>query len=103
MTLDPKRLYIMDDVGTRAQHYMELQDVWGHGLQILTSPGHHSETERKRAEYLVIALELLQQQLETEYIPTTYAKVINDLPKDATEIVDDKHKEDGKRILGEIT
>lgn len=80
---DP-RLYIMDDVGTRMQHYMELQDVWSHGLQVLTGPGWHSQKEQTQAGYIIIALALLQDQLEADYHPTQQkfiAQEINKLEK----------------------
>lgn len=98
---DPKRLYIMDDVQTRMQTLMELQDIWSHGLQILTTKGWHSDLEKQQASYLTIALELLAQQLETEYSPKTYAMEINKLPKDPAEIPT-AEREAGKRIIDNI-
>jgi hypothetical protein len=88
VTVDPKQLYIMEDMQTRAQTLMELQDLWSHGLQVLTTKGWHSDKEKQQAQYLAIALELLQQVLECEYSPKNYAIVINTLPK-AEEIPDE--------------
>jgi len=102
MALDPNRLYIMDDVQTRMQTLMELQDLWSHGLQVLTTKGWHSDKEKQQAEYLTIALELLQQQLETEYSPKKYAAEINALPQDATKIPTTE-QEAGKRIIDNIS
>ena len=91
MALDPNRLYIMSDIGTRLDHYMELQDLWSHGLQVLTTKGWHSDKEKQQAQYLAIALELLQQVLECEYSPKNYAIIINTLPKDPKEIPDEEN------------
>jgi hypothetical protein len=91
VTMDPARLYIMEDMQTRAQTLMELQDLWSHGLQVLTTKGWHSDKEKQQAQYLAIALELLQQVLECEYSPKNYAIIINTLPKDPKEIPDEKN------------
>jgi len=77
-----------DDVGTRLTHMMELQDVWSTCYAILTRGGYHSELEQVRAAQLDVALDLLQHHLEAEYSGTSYAKIINDLPKDPKEITD---------------
>lgn len=84
---DPK-LYTLDDVGTRMEHYADLQDIWSFGLGYLTRAGWHTNEEKLQASYLVIALELLAQRMEEEYKPTVYAQEINALPKDAKDIPD---------------
>ena len=81
-------IYEMDDVGTRLQHAMDLYDTWGACLANLTSPGYHNPTEIERAEQLTNAMKLLANYMGSEYSPTYYARVINDLPKDARDIKD---------------
>ncbi len=75
-----------DDVGTRLTHLMELQDLWATTLGILTRPGFHTVLEKERAGQLEIALALLQHHMEKDYDPTSTAREINNLPKDAKEI-----------------
>jgi hypothetical protein len=86
------KLYSMDDVGTRLEHYMDLQDIWSFGLGYLTRAGWHSDLEKQQAAYLTIALELLAQRMEEEYKPIVYAQEINALPKDAKDIPDKEKK-----------
>jgi hypothetical protein len=84
-----------DDVGTRLQHMMDLQDQWSTAYGILTRPGYHSALEESRAKQLETALDLLQHHMEAEYNGTQYAVTINDLPKDPKEIPDEKpHRSD---------
>lgn len=79
-----------EDVGTRIQHYMELQDMWSSAFAILTRPNlYHSPQEELIAARLEIALELLENHMRAEFSNASYAKVINDLPKDAKEIRDE--------------
>ena len=69
-----------DDVGTRLQHIMQLQEVWSDVYGILTRPDlFHTELEKERAGQLEIALALLQHHMEAEYNPTSTAKEINEL------------------------
>jgi hypothetical protein len=71
-----------DDVGTRLSHMMDLQMLWSDVYGILTRPNlFHTELEQARALQLEIALNLLQNHLESEYNLIQYAKEINDLPK----------------------
>jgi len=71
-----------DDVGTRLSHMMDLQMLWSDVYGILTRPNlFHTELEQARALQLEIALNLLQNHLESEYNIVQYAKEINDLPK----------------------
>lgn len=71
-----------DDLGTRLQHMMELQDLWSTAYSVLTRPNlYHTDYEKARALSLEIALDLLQNHMEAEYNLTQYAKEINDLPK----------------------
>jgi len=68
-----------EDIGTRIQHMMELQEVWSDCYGILTRPNiYHTQLEEERAKQLNIALDLLQHHLESEYNLTSYAKVINE-------------------------
>jgi hypothetical protein len=77
-----------EDVGTRLQHMMDLQDQWSTAYGILTRPGYHSKWEEDRTKALETALGLLQHHMEAEYNGTTYARTINDLPKNPKEIPD---------------
>ena len=71
-----------DDIGTRLSHMMDLQMLWSDVYGILTRPTlFHTELEQARALQLEIALNLLQNHLESEYNLVQYAKEINDLPK----------------------
>lgn len=73
-----------DDVGTRLEHAMDLQNVWSTALGILTGPGYHTELEKLKATRLEIALALLQNYMEMGYNATSYAKEINNLPTPIT-------------------
>ena len=76
--LYPKKLH-SDDVGTRMQHMMELQDLWSTAYGILTRPDlYHTPLEEERAKNIGIALDLLQHHMEAEYNIVNYAKEIND-------------------------
>jgi hypothetical protein len=70
-----------EDIGTRIEHMMQLQNTWSTCLGILTRPGYHSPLEEIRAKELETALDLLHHHLTAEYNETSYAKEINDLPK----------------------
>ncbi len=79
--------YKAEDVGTRIQHMMELQEMWSTCYAILTRPDlYHTELENARALALGVALDLLQNHLEAEFNSVKYARVINELPKNATDI-----------------
>lgn len=78
--------YGMQDVGTRLEHLMQLQDLWSTGLQILTTKGYHTDLEREQAKELETALKLLSYHMMSDFTPTNYAKEINNLPKDPKEI-----------------
>lgn len=68
-----------DDMGTRLEHMMQLQDLWSTAYAILTRPDlFHTELEKARAVQLEIALDLLQHHMEAEYNLVSYAKAIND-------------------------
>lgn len=82
-----------DDVGTRLEHMMELQNTWNTVYGMLTRPGYHTALEKERAGQLEIALSLLQHHMEAEYNPTSVAKVINNLPKNPTEITDEDDRD----------
>ena len=72
--------YGMNDVGTRLEHMMQLQDLWGFGLQQLTTNNvRHSQKEVEQAKKLESALELLTYHMMNDYDATVYAKEINDL------------------------
>jgi hypothetical protein len=76
-----------DDVGTRIEHMMQLQNVWSTCYAIVTTPNrYHTDLEEARAKQLQIALDLLQHHMEAEFNLVSYAKDINDLPKDPKEI-----------------
>jgi hypothetical protein len=68
-----------NDMGTRLQHMMDLQDLWSTAYSILTRPNtYHTPLEESRAKALEIALDLLQHHMESEYNEVQYAKEIND-------------------------
>jgi hypothetical protein len=75
------KTYSMDDVGTRMEHLMELQDTWSFALGVLTTDRWHSGTERANAEMLENALLLLNKHIQSKYVNTAYAREINALPK----------------------
>jgi hypothetical protein len=80
-----KKVLHADDVGTRLEHMMQLQDLWSTSYGILTRDNfYHTGWEYNRAAALGIALDLLQHHMEAEYNLTQYAKEINDLPKPTT-------------------
>lgn len=84
------KLYSMDDIGSRAEHMADLHDLWSFAYGQLTTDRYHSGNEDIQAKELEIALNLLVHHMESEYRPTTYAQVINNLPKDAAQIPDDR-------------
>jgi hypothetical protein len=71
----------LNDIGTRAEHLMELQDIWNFALGLLTTSVWHSDREKHQAEELQIALDLLMSHVQSMYVPTFYAREINALPK----------------------
>jgi hypothetical protein len=73
------KLLNAEDVGTRIQHMMDLQELWSTAYTILTRPNmFHTPLEEERAKALRIALDLLQNHMESEYNETQYAKEINE-------------------------
>ena len=79
----------MTDHGTRLDHLMDLQDLWGRGLAICTQGIYISEAEKQRAKELEIALKLLAAHMQKDFPDVDYAREINALPKDAADIKDD--------------
>jgi hypothetical protein len=72
----------LDDVGTRAEHLMDLQTIWGFAYQMLTTDIYHTEGEVHQAAELATALDLLTNYMMSgRDLVTLYAKVINDLPR----------------------
>ena len=68
-----------DDVGTRIEHMMQLQELWSTAYGILTRPNlFHTKLEQARALQLEIALSLLQNHITAEFDETRYAVVINE-------------------------
>ena len=84
---DPIRHLKMEDIGTRLEHLMQLQDLWGRGLAIATQ-GYQTDLDKLLAKELQIALDLLTNHMQKDFISADYAKTINSLPKDANEIKD---------------
>jgi hypothetical protein len=82
------KLYGMDDVGTRAEHLADVQDLWSMALCILTTGTYHSDEERKQAQELETALKLLENHMTHNFNQTGYARIINDLPWNAEDIPD---------------
>lgn len=77
------RAYGIDDVGTRAEHLLDLYDIWGCGLEILTRPNlWHNSRELEQAQELKVALKYLMHHMEAGAPNVVhYAVVINNLPK----------------------
>ena len=86
------KLYDMDDVGTRAEHMSDLQELWSGALCILTTGTYHNPDEIRQAEEVEIALKLLENHMTHTYSDVKYAKDINDLPIDPRDIKDNKEK-----------
>ena len=93
------KLYDMDDVGTRAEHMSDLQDIWSGGLAMLLSGTYHAPQELdddgncvEQVKELEIALKLLENHMTHAYSDVKYAKDINDLPIDPRDIKDNKEK-----------
>lgn len=76
-----EKVYSGDDVGSRMLHMMELQDIWSTCYGVLTSPGWHSAQEKEQAKQIQTALNMLQNFMQVDYKDSTYAKIINNLPK----------------------
>jgi hypothetical protein len=83
----------MDDVGTRLQHLADLQDLWSFAVGIETAGQYQTEPSIERTKKLQGALELLEAHMMNDYSPTTYAQVINNLPRDAHAIKDDANSD----------
>lgn len=82
----------MDDYGRRLDHLMDLQELWSTGLAIARrakdSESYQSEAEIKTEAELEICLKYLGAHMEKDFLEsrTEIARVINELPKDATDI-----------------
>lgn len=84
------KLMTGEDNGSRMSHLADLQELWSFGLGILTAGSWHTELETKQAHDLEIALELLEINMAL-YVPlTAYAQDINNLPKNAADIKEDR-------------
>ena len=86
---DPIGRLKMTDHGTRLEHLMDLQDLWGRGLAICTQGMYQTEPEKERAKELKIALKLLVAHMQKDFPDVDYAREINALPKNAEDIKDD--------------
>lgn len=83
----PIRLCRLDDVGTRGEHLMELHDIWSFAYGYLIRDGWHPYTELAQTQELSSSLKLLTKHIESCASPlTSYAVVINALPRDAKNI-----------------
>lgn len=84
--------YSMSDVGTRLQHLADLQELWSFALGVETAGQYQTEPSLERSKKLEAALLLLEAHMMNDYVAhdhqITYAKLINDLPKDAHDIKD---------------
>lgn len=67
----------MNDVGTRMQHLMELQDIWSTGLEYMQRGHYLTVGEKSRIAELENALKLLGHHMRSEYSDITYAREIN--------------------------
>lgn len=86
---EPKRLS-MEDVGKRMDHMNDLHNIWSFALGQLTDMNARDFNLYRQgdADKLQTALDLLTYHMQNEYSPTTYAQVVNNLPKDAHDIRD---------------
>lgn len=75
----------MSDVGTRLEHLIDLHALWSWGLHISTQ-GYQTTIDIERAKDLTSAIKLLDAHMEKDFKYVDYAKVINELPKDAKDI-----------------
>ena len=71
----------MDDVGTRAQHLMDLYDIWTVGLQYMENGHYITVGEQSKIDELKSAIKLLVHHMEHEYRQLPYAAAINQLPE----------------------
>jgi hypothetical protein len=88
--------YGMQDMGRRIDFLMQLQDLWSVAFGMLTQ-GYMSEADRVTAMKLQYALELLNAHLINDYDCRPYAQTINQLPKNAEQIPDDRLENKGKK------
>ena len=75
------REYKMSDIGSRMEHLADLHELWQFALGIETAGKYQSEPSMERAARLEGAIQLLTAHMLNDYDPTTYAQVINNLPK----------------------
>jgi hypothetical protein len=68
------------------EHLADLQDLWGFAYSQLTTNRYHTEGEKRQAAELEVAMDLLEIHMQSQYRPTEYAKVINELPKPPSDI-----------------
>jgi hypothetical protein len=75
--------YGLEDVGSRVQHLMELQDMWSAGYALLTNGAYHTQREKDQAKELEAALKLLETHITNIGVDVlaASAKEINDLPQ----------------------
>jgi hypothetical protein len=90
----PRPVLNGDDHGTRLTHYTQLLDVWNGGLAILLAKSETSRSPREEdmIEQLVHSIELLKKNMtgsNSGYDEASLKKMIDSLPKDATEIKDE--------------
>lgn len=83
----------LTDVSTREEHYTQLLDLWNGGLEILLSKSEASRSAREEdmIEQLTHSIELLKKNMtgsNSGYDDSAYKKLIDSLPKNATEIKD---------------
>lgn len=88
-----KPILNLDDIGTRQQHYTQLLDIWNGGLAILMAKSATSRSPREEdmIEQLTHSIELLKKNMmgtNSGYNEASLKKLIDALPKDATEIKD---------------
>jgi hypothetical protein len=88
-----KPVLSLDDVGTRIEHYTQLLDLWDGARFILLAKSEASRSEREKdmIEFLTHAIELLKKNMtgsNSGYSDASLKKLVDSLPKDATEITD---------------
>ena len=62
--------------------------TYGAEALAIATQGYQTELDKRLAKELQIALDLLTNHMQKDFIAADYAKTINSLPKDANEIKD---------------
>ena len=86
--------YGMEDRGRRRVDYlMDLHLLWSDGLAIATQ-GYMTTSDKEMEIKLRHAIELLDNHLQNDFSFLPYSRSINDIPKKAEDIPNDKNIDD---------